>query len=262
MQKATTVIDAFNNLLSANLLFFYYLRVQLLWLMGLPANVACQQCCHAEQSEASVKADPQKAASRFPIESYETDIPADIPVSEIPLSEVLPHFDWRMFYAIWGVKYGSAVPEAMELMQLRRDAEDELAVADFKIMLSAKFFSANATRADEICFTADGKTHKWPMMRQEGDKALSLCDYIVPDSSGKKSAFGMFAICVHKRSKAHEEGCSCPACSNQYEDMIGKAVRVTLAEAAAKWVDSLLADQEKKIKIHLRHLKQIYRKCH
>ena len=196
--------------------------------------------CHAEQSEASVKADPQKAASRFPIESYETDIPADIPVSKIPLSEVLPHFDWRMFYAIWGVKYGSAVPEAMELMQLRRDAEEELALADFKIMLSARFVPASASENDEICFTAEGKNHKLPMMRQEGDKTLSLCDYIVPDSSGKKSAFGMFAICVHKRSKAHEEGCSCPACSNQYEDMIGKAVRMTLAEAASKWLDSLL----------------------
>ena len=196
--------------------------------------------CHAEQSEASVKAAPQKAASRFPIESYETDIPADIPVSEIPLSEVLPHFDWRMFYAIWGVKYGSAVPEAMELMQLRRDAEEELALADFKIMLSARFVPASASENDEICFTAEGKSHKLPMMRQEGDKTLSLCDYIVPDSSGKKSALGMFAICVHKRSKAHEEGCSCPACSNQYEDMIGKAVRMTLAEAASTWLDSLL----------------------
>lgn len=196
--------------------------------------------CPAEQSEASVKADPQKAAFRFPIESYETDIPADIPVSEIPLSEVLPHFDWRMFYAIWGVKYGSAVPEAMELMQLRRDAEEELALADFKIMLSARFVPASASENDEICFTAEGKSHKLPMMRQEGDKTLSLCDYIVPDSSGRKSAFGMFAICVHKRSKAHEEGCSCPACSNQYEDMIGKAVRMTLAEAASKWLDSLL----------------------
>jgi 5-methyltetrahydrofolate--homocysteine methyltransferase len=136
----------------------------------------------------------------------------------------------------------------MELMQLRRDAEDELAVADFKIMLSARFFSANATRADEICFTADDKTHKWPMMRQEGDKNLSLCDFIVPESSGKKSAFGMFAICVHKRSKAHEHGCCCPACSNAYEDMIGKAVRMTLAEAASLWLNEAINSGSKVIK--------------
>ena len=185
-------------------------------------------------------ADKAPVAQRFETESYITEIPTDIPVQEIPLEEVLPYFDWKMFYAIWGVKYGSAVPEAMELMQLRRDAEDELAMADFKIMLSARFFTACTNKADEICFTADGKTHKWPMMRQEGDKNLSLCDFVAPESSGKKSAFGMFAICVHKRSKAHEEGCCCPACSNAYEDMIGKAVRMTLAESASLWLDAML----------------------
>ncbi len=184
----------------------------------------------------------------FETDTYVTEIPANIPVKELPLEEILPYFDWKMFYAIWGVKYGSASPEAMELMQLRRDAEDELAVADFKIMLSAKFFPASANRANEICFTADGKTHKWPMMRQEGDKNMSLCDFVAPESSGKKSAFGMFAICVHKRSKAHEHGCCCPACSNAYEDMIGKAVRMTLAEAASRWLNKAINSGSKIIK--------------
>ena len=201
---------------------------------------------HTEEAVDNTDETPE--VQRFETATYITEIPADIPVQEILLEEVLPYFDWRMFYAIWGVKYGSASPEAMELMQLRRDAEDELAVADFKIMLSARFFSANATRADEICFTADGKTHKWPMMRQEGDKNLSLCDFIVPESSGKKSAFGMFAICVHKRSKAHEHGCCCPACSNAYEDMIGKAVRMTLAEAASLWLNEAINSGSKVIK--------------
>ena len=185
---------------------------------------------------------------RFENDTYITEIPADIPVKELPLEKILPYFDWKMFYAIWGVKYGSASPEAMELMQLRRDAEDELAVADFKIMLSARFFPASANRANEICFTADGKTHKWPMMRQEGDKNLSLCDFVAPESFAKKSAFGMFAICVHKRSKAHEHGCCCPACSNAYEDMIGKAVRMTLAEAASLWLNDTINASSKLIK--------------
>ncbi len=180
--------------------------------------------CHAERSEASVK-------------GHVTAIPTDIPVSEIPLSEILPHFDWRMFYAIWGVKYGSAVPEAMELMQLRRDAEEELAVADFKIMLTCRFFPASANTEDEICFEADSKAMRMPMMRQENGNKLSLVDFVTHEGSGQKSPFGMFAICVHKRSKAHVEGCSCPACSNQYEEMIGKTVRMTLAEAASKWLD-------------------------
>lgn len=203
--------------------------------------------CHAERSEASVKKEAAQDTLRFPLDSYVTEIPADIPVQEIPLDKVLPYFDWRMFYAIWGVKYGSAAPEAMELMQLRRDAEDELAMKDFKIMLTARFYAANSNGHDEICFEADGKLKRLPMMRQENGKGMSLADFVIPDSSGLKSPFGMFTISVHKKSKAHVHGCSCPACSNAYEDMIGKAVRMTLAEAASKWLDSVLSQDGKKL---------------
>ena len=175
----------------------------------------------------------------FPYESYLTEIPADIPVMEIPASEVLPHFDWKMFYAIWGVKYGSTVPEAMELMQLRRDAEDELAMEDFRIMLTARFFPACSER-DDIRFEADGEQMRLPMMRQESGKGLSLADFVIPAESGCKSPFGMFAISVQKKSKAHVQGCSCPACSNAYEDMIGRTVRMTIAEAASAWLDASL----------------------
>ena len=165
--------------------------------------------------------------------------PTDIPITELPLSEVLPHFDWKMFYAIWGVKYGSAVPEAMELIQLRRDAEDELAMEDFKIMLTAKYFHANSS-GDNIHFEHNDEEVTWPMMRQENGKGLSLADFVTSVESGKKSPFGMFAINVHKRTKAHVQGCSCPACSNAYEDMIGRAVRMTLAEAASIWLDTAI----------------------
>ena len=175
--------------------------------------------------------------SLFAYDSYPTDIPSDIPVAEIPVADVLPHFDWKMFYAIWGVKYGSAVPEAMELMQLRRDAEDELGLGDFRIMLTARFFPANSSEGD-ICFMIDGKETRLPMMRQEGGKGQSLSDFVIPAESGKTSPFGMFAISVHKKSKAHVQGCSCPACSNAYEDMIGRTVRMTLAEATSNWLNT------------------------
>ena len=181
----------------------------------------------------------ESRVSIFPIESYMDVCPADIPQMEIPTSEILPYFDWKMFYAIWGVKYGSAVPEAMELVQLRRDAEDEIVVDDFKIMLTAKFFPANSD-GDDICFKDGEKVVRMPMMRQENGKGLSLADFVVPGESGQKSPFGIFAISVIKKSKAHVQGCSCPACSNHYEDMIGRTVRMTLAEAASKWLDALL----------------------
>lgn len=175
----------------------------------------------------------------FPADSYPVCCPEDIRTMEIPAEEIMPYFDWKMFYAIWGVKYGSAVPEAMELIQLRRDAEDEMEIGDFRIMVSARFDHA-CSENGEIIFEEDGHTYRLPMMRQESGKRLSLCDYVIPASYGRKSPFGMFAISVEKRSKAHVHGCCCPACSNQYEDMIGRTVRMTLAEAASAWLDARL----------------------
>ena len=179
----------------------------------------------------------------FPYDTYETECPSDIPLMEIPASEVLPFFDWKMFYAIWGVKYGNSVPEAMELLQLRRDAEDEIAMQDFRIMLTARFFPAQSC-GDQICFNADETEVRLPMMRQEGGKGLSLADFVIPSESGRKSVFGMFAISVRKKTKAHVHGCSCPACSNAYEDMIGRAVRSTVAEAASSWLDNELKNRK------------------
>ena len=170
-----------------------------------------------------------------PILTSMTDIPvpADMKATEVPAEKVLPFFDWKMFYAIWGVKYGSANPEAMELMQLRTDAEEELALGNYKITVSARFFKANS----------DGKNiiieggRKIPMLRQEIGTMASIADFIAPEGSGKSSPFGVFTIAVKARKDAHEEGCCCPACSNKYEDMVAKTVRLTLAEAASKWLD-------------------------
>ena len=170
-----------------------------------------------------------------PILTRVTDIPVptDIKAMEVPAEKVLPYFDWKMFYAIWGVKYGSANPEAMELMQLRTDAEEELALGNYKITVSARFFKANSDGKNIIIESG----RKIPMLRQETGTMASLADFIAPEGSGKASPLGVFTITVKARKDAHEEGCCCPACSNKYEDMVAKAVRLTLAEAASKWLD-------------------------
>lgn len=184
-----------------------------------------------ENSE-STSDESEAYEGRFSSGSYLENCPMDIPAKELDPSEVMRYFDWRMFYAIWGVKYGSASPEAMELMQLRQDAEDELALGNYRIMISARF----------ILGSSDGKSiitreRKIPFIRQETVEGLSLCDYVIPQSSGRCSPFGVFTICVRPRNAAHEEGCCCPACSNKYEDMVAKTVRMTLAEAASQWLD-------------------------
>ena len=178
-----------------------------------------------EEKQKSIQIDAAPAVSR----------PSDIPARELKTEDVMPYFDWRMFYAIWGVKYGSTSPEAMELMQLRQDAEEELALGNFVIKISARFLDACTDGQDIIT----DEVHL-PMLRQEKGEGLSLCDYMAHEDSGSKSPLGFFTISVKARKAAHEEGCCCPACGNKYEDLIAKTVRMTLAEAASKWLDKEL----------------------
>ena len=178
-----------------------------------------------EEKQKSIQIDAAPAVSR----------PSDIPARELKTEEVMAYFDWRMFYAIWGVKYGSTSPEAMELMQLRQDAEEELALGNFVIKISARFLDACTDGHDIITDEA-----RLPMLRQEKGEGLSLCDYMAHENSGSKSPLGFFTISVKARKAAHEEGCCCPACGNKYEDLIAKTVRMTLAEAASKWLDKEL----------------------
>ena len=227
---------------------------------------------HEKAEETMQSAEP--SSQPFPDSTYLSECPKDIIAKELPASEVLPYFDWRMFYAIWGVKYGSSSPEAMELMQLRQDAEDELALGNYRIMVSARFFKgtsgddcirvsstrpagapairdyAAVYRRNEQPFSTDqiikmaSQSFTLPFMRQETGDGLSLCDFVIPASSGSNgSPFGVFTICVRPKNKAHEEGCCCPACSNKYEDLVAKAVRMTLAEAASKWLDKKIVTE-------------------
>ena len=191
-------------------------KIRGLYNKEIPTSAA-QEICHARPDR----------ASGSPIE-----LPSDIPSRELSAEEVMPYFDWKMFYAIWGVRYGSVSPEAMELMQLRQDAEDELALGNYTIRVSARFFGAYTDGKDIITDKV-----RLPMLRQEIGEMMSLCDYMPSHESGSKAPLGMFTICVKARNAAHEEGCCCPACSNKYEDLIAKAVRMTLAEAASKWLD-------------------------
>lgn len=176
----------------------------------------------------------------FATETYIASLPESIRYRELPIDEAMPFFDWKMLHAIWGVRYGSPVPEVAELMQLRRDAEEEIAVGNFKIMIAAQFYDAYSEKNDIIVKTATGE-RRIPMFRQENGEMHSLSDFVVPSGNDKSSPFGVFAICV-KANDAHEEGCCCPACSNKYEDLVGRTVRMTMAEAASCWLDRRITD--------------------
>ena len=173
----------------------------------------------------------------FADETYLTVKPSDIPLRQLKTDEVMPYFDWKMFYAIWGVKYGSAVPEVTELMQLKADAEDEILAGRFRIMVSCRFMEGCSD--GESIIMENGRI---PMMRQEGGQGLSLCDFVINQYSGRRSPFGVFAVSV-QAADVHVAGCSCPACNNRYEDMVGRTVRQTLAEAASEWMGHVIREK-------------------
>ena len=169
----------------------------------------------------------------FPPESYlqpdEYDF-SDLQPCEVPLSAVLPHFDDRVFRMTWGIKGDEApelVAEAHALLEIA------LTHPEFRIRLSLKFFEASRER-DAIRLDADTLL---PMLRQEEGAGRSLADFVPAGSTGP---LGLFALSVHDADR-HPEGCSCEACHNEYEQMLRRAVKVTLAEATSQWLGAQLA---------------------
>lgn len=204
------------------------------------------------------------ALPNFPIESFVTELPEDIPTMQIPIGTVLPYFDWRMFNTIWGVKYSSEQPDTPELRTLRKDAEAVIASIEadehVRILLSAGFFPACSNGSGIVLYQRHGKTFTGrfsgqnevvlPMFRQEqptrsddpatNGKMLSLCDFTIPMESGKTSLAGGFAICV---KDSHSHTCDCGQCRNDYSFLVRRAVLLTLAEAASEWLDNKLLSE-------------------
>ena len=182
---------------------------------------------HAEQARlralyAGRKAAAAAAPRGFAPESYLHAVPEEIPLSELPLDELVPLFDWRMFRLVWGVK------DSTELTAEGRAVLDRMVrERSVSVRLAARFFAAR--RAGDA---VDLGPCRLPMLRQEEAPGRSLADF-VPE--GETGPFGLFAISVHDHS--HPGGCACEACRNEYDSMMERAVRVVLAEAASEWLD-------------------------
>ena len=189
----------------------------------------------------------------FPAESYlRGAFFADIPARELSVAEVLPYFDWKLFYAIWGIKDAGSRsgmkkgldPES-QVVQLSADAIDRLEAlkrdGGCRIRIAARF---DGCHAENDVIVAGHPEHvegwKLPMLRQEGADGRSLADFVAPEAYGFDSPVGMFAISVHA---THPAGCDCPACSMEYDSLLERSLRLTLAEAASGWLDAELEKQ-------------------
>ncbi len=207
------------------------------------------------------------AASRFPASDYLRSCPfPSHSVVEVPLQELLPFFDWKMFLAVWGVKYGSADLADPDIQKTLKEGREVLENLDGKcsVKVSMRFFegcsdgdvmvldsldgddgcgvvkSSGCCTDGEYAVGGNGLTGRFeiPMLR-EADH-LSLCDFLPAKSLGFKSPLGIFAVSVQG---GHPEGCHCEACHNEYGSMMLRSVKVTLAEAASEWIDSQLIAQ-------------------
>ncbi len=178
------------------------------------------------------------AASRsiFAPADFLKEYPFDTrPTFNVPVDELEEYFDWRMFLALWGVKYGDDIPDDPEIRKTVSDGEAVLErfKTEAEVLVSVRF--SDAYSADDEIVLYDGT--RFPMLRQ----GTSLCDFFPSVDMGFMSPFGMFAISVRKAG--HVEGCGCESCRNEYEGMMERAVKVTLAEAASAWLDAQLYEE-------------------
>ncbi len=153
-----------------------------------------------------------------------------MPAFCIPVHELEPFFDWRMFLAMWGLRYGDEIPDDSEFVNTLEDGRRTLEGFDGEVRASLRFFAAYSS--DDEMILDNGA--RLPMLRQD----KSLCDFLPLEESGFRAPLGMFALSIRKAG--HSEGCGCESCRNEYESMMERAVRVTLAEAASAWIDRRL----------------------
>ena len=186
------------------------------------------------------------AGHAFPRESYlDIAAPAGVGVAEVGIADVMPYFDWKMFYSVWGVKCGKVNAGSPDLAALKAEAEGLISrfagSKECRIMAGLSWFDAYS-KADDIIIRRGGGLEVLPMMRQERpspaadgrELRLSLCDFVPPEDYGFTSPMGVFAVSVDKASGGDglEDGRK-----TDYDDIMEHAVMNTLAEAASSWLD-------------------------
>ena len=215
----------------------------------------------------------------FAEESYLKGLmPQSVPLTQLPLDEVLEFFDWRMFYATWAVKEDESLKaDALKML------EDFSRNGGLSIRVATKFYMGRR-EGDDIVLEGG---RRLPMLRQRVGKGLSLADFV---GAAAPTPVGVFAASVHTcgdlaagqgdaggqggaggQAGAGGQGgvsgqavtggqagvggqggayrqvragrCRCSQCEASYEPMLLRSVKVTLAEAVSCWIDAQLEKQ-------------------
>ena len=175
-------------------------------------------------------------APDFPAESYLEPgdfTAAPLHASDLPIDEVMEHFDWKLFFMICRIR-DTESPAAAEL---KEEAERLLSGLreDGNLRLRGAMVFYRAYSCGDTVYLEDGEDVSGiPMLRQEygyttlksGKKAsLSLADFVPDRKLGRESVCGLFAISA---SSGDGDG----------KDLVLQALLDTLAEAASSWMDA------------------------
>ncbi len=161
----------------------------------------------------------------------------------IPVSCLLPYFNWKMFYLPWKVKEGSA-----EARELKKDAEallDELKDNPVYGMRAIQAFYPARRGDDSIVITKSDcpcctnrllhklRTVEIPTPRQQWGEHKSLCDYVSADGN---DYIGMFATTVSQAFIERLEHLKKTKGNSDYDALLMQTVGDRLVEAASEYL--------------------------
>lgn len=182
----------------------------------------------------------------------------------IPLEEIVPLINWRYLFHAWKVtgRFLESFPyhnpedngwletlpkedksKASEALSLYRDALRILSDIEDKnpgvygAEGIVRFATANSRDEEMI---GEGWRIPTPRrLRPDSDgTSPALSDFLMPETGGRKDFIGFFAVTAVEPTDrpAHEEGCDCPGCRDEYGKLLRATLRDRVAEAGSEWL--------------------------
>ena len=225
--------------------------------LTLAENQAEQQRLRDEHnlknSETQKPKDSDSLARRFQCDwqTYQPPVPPFVGsrvLPSVPVTKVMPYFNWKMFYFAWKVKEGTAEAQklhadAMALLQTCTDSAYNMralqafypaqgATDHIKITLRQSSHEANCPCCNRMVVLPTPRQH----LAQGTCK--SLCDYISPLPGDH---IGLFAATVSQAFIDHLEALKQQQGASDYDTLLWQTLGDRLVEATSEWLHRQLA---------------------
>ena len=170
----------------------------------------------SKETFASIEQAREKAPEHT---NYNPDFKEDIFINNLPIKDLEPYIDWRMFLSFWGFKEDSS-KEAQKCLAEGRVALSKM--TDVKISLSAKFFEAEKRNPKDETIILGGESFNLGRSTSSLTKYESYADFISIGASA-----GVFAIKVEDSHK---------------DDLMRRSLCARLAAAASDYLTNKMPD--------------------